>query len=215
MIRLHSWRFLGLAFLGCYAASGTTLTQPVVVPFELRGDYAVLQVAVNGHPTQLILDSGSGALVLDTVFAGDVGVTWSRFVHGKAEGNTSSSIRIGTANEVKIAAATMTGVRVAGVDLQELRQKIGRDVQGTLGYEVFANYVVTVDYQAKTMTLENPATYSYHGKGTIIPLTFDKNLPVVEASIVTRRHGTIPARLHLDLGSATYALRLSSGFVTA
>jgi hypothetical protein len=37
----------------------------------------------------------------------------------------------------------------------------------------------------------------------------------VEVSIVTRTHGTIPARLHLDLGSATYAMRLASRFVTA
>ena len=75
--------------------------------------------------------------------------------------------------------------------------------------ELFATYDVTVDYQTTTMTLANPATYAYHGKGTIIPLTFDRNLPLVEASIVTRRHGTIPARLHLDLGSATYAMRLA------
>jgi hypothetical protein len=204
-----------VAIVACSAAHAIMPVDPVVVPFELRGDYAVLHVAINGHPTLLILDSGSGALVLDTIFARGAGVSWSRFIHGKAEGNTSSSIKIGQASEVRVGAATMTGVRVAGVDLQELRQKIGRDVEGTLGYELFANYVVTLDYQARTMTLENPATYSYRGTGTIIPLTFDQNLPVIAASIVTRNHGAIPARLHLDLGSATYAVRLASRFVKA
>lgn len=199
---------------GCSSRQTTRLTQPVTVPFELRGDYALVTVSVNGHPALLILDSGSGALVLDSAFARTAGVSWSRFMSGIAEGNNrTGAVRIGSADSVRIGAAMLSHVRVAGVDLNDVRAKVGRDVQGALGFELFERYVVAIDFPLKTITLYEPAEFHYEGHGVIVPITIEQNLPVVQASIVTRTRGILPAHLHLDLGSSSYALRLSSGFV--
>ena len=204
---------LGLATVACFGTKATRLAAPVVIPFELRGDYALVRVEVNGHPTLLILDSGSGALVLDSAFAQSADVKWSLFTHGTAEGNSKTSIRIGSAGDVRVGKAALSNVRVAAVDFRDVQAKVGHDVQGALGYELFERYVVAIDYEAKTITLQEPGEFQYAGSGAVIPITIERNLPVVHASIVTRTRGTIPANLHLDLGSAAYALRLSSGFV--
>jgi hypothetical protein len=198
----------------CHSSKKIPLTAPAVVPFELRGDYALLQVRVNGVPATLILDSGSGALVLDSAFARIAGVEMSRFIHAKAEGSTTTSVEIGNARELRVGAATLVGVRVASVDFHDVRAKMGRDIQGAIGYDLFKRFVVVVDYEARTMTLEEPATFNYGGTGVVLPLTFAHDVPVVAATIMTRTKGSIPARLHLDLGSAAYALRLSNKFVT-
>ncbi len=204
-----------IVIVGCSGRQANRLTQPVTVPFELRRDYALVEVDVNGHRALLILDSGSGALVLDTAFARTAGVSWSRFISGTAEGNNGkTSVKIGTANSVRVGAATLSNVRVAGVDFNDVRAKVGRDVQGTLGFELFERFVVAIDYPAKTITLYEPAEFRYEGTGIVVPITIEHNLPVVQASLVTRTKGTIPANLHLDIGSARYALRLSSRFVT-
>ena len=206
--------FLAFIIAGCSGVEASRLAEPVVVPFELRGDYALVRVEVNGHPTLLILDTGSGALVLDSAFARLAEVEWSRFMHGTAVGSGNTSVRIGNARSVRVGTAALSNVRVASVDIHDVQTRVGYDVQGALGYELFESYVVAIDYQAKTMTLHEPAEFQYTGSGVVVPLTFEHRLPVINASVVTRTRGTIPARLHLDLGSAAYALRLSSGFVT-
>jgi hypothetical protein len=206
--------FLAFIIAGCSGVEASRLAEPVVVPFELRGDYALVRVEVNGHPTLLILDTGSGALVLDSAFARLAEVEWSRFMHGTAVGSGNTSVRIGNARSVRVGTAALSNVRVASVDIHDVQARVGYDVQGALGYELFESYVVAIDYQAKTITLHEPAEFQYTGSGVVVPLTFEHRLPVINASIVTRTRGTIPANLHLDLGSAAYALRLSSGFVT-
>jgi PDZ domain/Aspartyl protease len=198
---------------GCSGVRGSPLPEPVVIPFELRGDFALVRVEVNGFSTTLILDSGSGALVLDSSFARVAGIVMSPFMKGRAEGNRTTSVEIGNAREVRLGAAELSNVRVASLDFRQVQARVGYDVMGALGYEVFERYVVAIDYRLRRVTLYEPATFEYHGSGAIIPLTIQRNLPVVAASIVTRSRGTIPAKLHLDLGSSSYALRLASGFV--
>ncbi len=90
-----------------------------------------------------------------------------------------------------------------------------RDIHGTIGYDLFNRYVVTIDYEAHTITLLEPGAFTYTGSGTVVPVDLEHHLPVVGASIVTRTRGVIPVRLHLDLGSSTYAVRLSQRIVAA
>lgn len=197
----------------CTSARSPRLAQPVVVPFEFRNDLALVRATVNGHPALLILDSGSGALVLDSAFARKAGVRITEGVNARASGRTP--IQLGTTDSVGVGAAAITDVRTAVVDLAPVQSRVGYDVAGALGYDLFARYVVEVDYAARTVTLREPADFQYQGSGVRLPLRLVNNLPVVQASIVTRRSGTIPASLHIDLGSASYALRLSKRFLDA
>lgn len=197
----------------CSAAQSPRLAQPVVLPFELRNDLALLHVSVNGHDATLILDSGSGALVLDSAFARVAGVGTRASMSASANGRTP--IRLAQTDSVAVGGALLTNVRTAIVDLSPVTRRLGHDVQGTLGYELFARFVVDVDYQSRTVTLMEPADFHYTGSGAAIPIRLVNNLPSVDARIVTRNSGTVNARLHLDLGSASYALRLSRKFLLA
>lgn len=66
--------------LACMAGRTAPLAAPVVVPFEERNGLALVKVEVNGHPTVLILDTGSGAMVLDSTFATIAGVAFKSAV---------------------------------------------------------------------------------------------------------------------------------------
>jgi hypothetical protein len=197
----------------CAGGRGSTLERPAAIPFELRGDYALIHATINGRPATLILDSGSGAMVLGDGFAAQAGIKVVPFITARAEGQTTSRVQIGIARTVQIGAATLSNVRVAIVPFGNISLKIGSEVVGTLGYELFQNYVVSLDYNSRTMTLTDPAKFSYEGNGVVLPITIFRNLPVVNAVIGTRKHGNVKARLNVDLGSATYAVRLGSGFV--
>ncbi len=201
------------AVVACVNAPLSTRQTSIVIPFELRGDYVLVTAEVNGQRALLILDTGSGASTVDSAFARVAGIDMSG-PHGFAPGMHNGIIQVGTARTIRVGTAELSRPLVAVVDFGPVQSRIGYDVRGTIGFELFEQYVVIVDYAARTLTLQDPATFVYSGSGVVLPLTLEHRLPVVDASIVTRTQGTLHARLHLDLGSSTYALRLAARFVT-
>lgn len=192
-------------------APSPRLTGPVVVPFELRGDLIVVTVDVNGQPAALILDTGTGiGLALDSTFAQQAHFhpSWHS---AQANGHT---VPLGTVRSLHVGSAPLSNVGVVVVDIRTLQARVGRDVHGTIGSDLFERYVVTIDYEAQTITLVEPGTFTYAGSGIVVPVSLEHHLPVVGASLVTRTHGAIPVRLELDLGSSAYAVRLSQRAVT-
>ena len=187
---------------------------PIVIPIEIRNGLIIVHSMINGHRALLIVDSGSGISVLDSAFVREAGVDLSS---GSAEvkGTAGTTVRLGTARSVQVGDAQLTGVAIASVPLDAVRGSVGHDIEGTLGFDLFDQYVVNVDYSAHTLTLSEPDSYVYRGTGITVPLTVSHRLPVVTASLTTRTQGTIPTHLHLDLGASGYALRLAAPFVRA
>ena len=188
---------------------------PNVVPFELRGDIALVRVAVNGQPALLILDTGSGVVTLDSAFAAGAGIEPSG-AQAHVLGARSMSMRFGTARSIRVGSAELTDVSVVATSaIADVQARVGRDVHGSIGWDLFRRYVAVIDYEARTATFHEPNEFSYAGGGVVLRVTTPNRLPVVRATLVTRTRGTIDADLVLDLGSANYAVRLSTPFVTA
>jgi hypothetical protein len=189
-------------------------SRPIVIPIEIRNGLIVVRSIINGHPALLIVDSGSGISVLDTSFVREAGVELSER-SAEVKGTAGTTVRLGTARSVQLGGTELSGVAIASVPLDAVRGFVGHDIRGTLGFDLFDQYVVDIDYAAHTLTLSEPATYVYHGIGVSVPLTVSRRVPVLSASLTTRTQGTIPAHLHLDLGASGYALRLATPFVRA
>lgn len=202
-----------IAFTGSICAPGET-SAPIVLSFELRGDLVVVPAKVNDHTALLILDSGSGVTTLDSTFAAEAGVSKDGPTVNVV-GNTSSRTRLGTAR-LEVGGIILDKVLVAATGgLAAVRGSVGYDVHGTMGYELFAHCVTVVDYQHRTLTLIEPASFTYSGPGVAIPVTTSARVPVAEATLVTRQRGSVPVRLTLDLGSTGHALRIASRVVSA
>jgi hypothetical protein len=196
----------------CACARPPQLAGPVVVPFELRGGLIVVTVDVNGQRAALILDTGTGiGLALDSAFAQQAHVLLSSH-SAQANGH---AVPLGTVRSVHVGSAPLADVGVVVVDIGTLQTRVGRDIRGTIGYDLFDRYVVAIDYEARTITLTEPRTFTDAGSGTVVPVDLEHHLPVIGASLITRTRGVVPLRLHLDLGSATYAVRLSQRTVAA
>jgi hypothetical protein len=196
----------------CTNVRPVVIRAPVVIPFELRGDLAIVPVEVNGQAAMLVLDTGSGAMVLDTAFAREARLDQSG-TQAHVRGSSDMTMQLRTARSVRLGSAPLVDVLVVATDISDVQARIGYDVRGTIGFELFDNYVVAVDYAARTITLYDPTSFSYRGAGTIVPLTIEHRLPVVKATLVTRKSGPVGARLHLDLGSGDYAIRLATRFL--
>jgi hypothetical protein len=72
----------------------------------------------------------------------------------------------------------------------------GIPVDGMVGFELFARFAVTVDYEHQTLTFTDFAKFDGKDKGTPVPFQFYDHLPFVKGFI-----NDIPARFDIDSGS--------------
>src|SRR5713101_4032388 len=89
-----------------------------------------------------------------------------------------------------------------GLKLAEGGQGIGLG-EGTLGYPIFARYVVAVDNEKHNVTFFNPKTYVHKGRGEKIPLTIENHVPYVTAKLKLYGQDAEERRYIIDTGSAS------------
>ena len=143
---------VGIGTSDCADRRAPSTIAPVIVPFELRNDLPVVHAKVNGVDLLLVLDSGSGALVLDSAAAHAAHVRIGS--SGLANGRTR--IAMGTTDSLSVGGAAVYDALTAIVDMTPVQRHVGYDVRGTIGYDFFQRYVITVDYAAQRLTIAEP-----------------------------------------------------------
>lgn len=72
---------------------------------------------------------------------------------------------------------------------------------GVIGHDLFRRFTVEVNRDRGTVTLHDPATYRYAGRGRVVPAKIEGRQPFVDATVASRTGATYPARLHVDSGA--------------
>lgn len=92
----------------------------------------------------------------------------------------------------------------------QISHMLGIPVHGLIGFNLFKDYVVRVDYQDQEITLYRPEHYKYRDRRNdiILPLHFQGNKPLIRTSIMTEDKTEVPVLLMVDTG-ASDALWLS------
>jgi hypothetical protein len=178
--------------------------ESVEIPFEDYGGHLYVQGKLNGVSTQnLILDSGAA-----DVFISESEVKALRLQpQGKAiiPGRTESIATTRVSN-VAMQLGTLTlkdrsSVVIPQAEALGLEQYFGRPISGIIGYELFEQLVVELDYARQTLRLFNPKTYRYRGNGQRIPLTLEGDRPYIDATLLPYGYPALPGKLMIDLGS--------------
>jgi hypothetical protein len=182
--------------------------------FDLRNGHIVLAARVAGHDATLIVDTGSGLGSLDVTFAERIGVVPDedsaiREVHGTGVTPTT----LATVPHLRVGPLEYRDQKVLLLPLAAISRASGYQVDGILGWDFLNRYVVRIDFEARTMTLFDPATWSYEGEGTEVPVSLQYRIPVVDVPLVTPAGDELRPRLALDLGSAHIAVRLLGQYV--
>jgi hypothetical protein len=85
-------------------------------------------------------------------------------------------------------------------------------MDGILGYDFIARFVVAIDYVKQELRLYDAHTFRYEGPGTSIPITFSGNHPHVDAEVRLDDGATLKGRMVVDVGSSG-SLALTKPFV--
>jgi hypothetical protein len=185
------------------------------LPIEVYDNLVFLQVRVNrSAPRSFLLDTGTNVSVLNESAAGVLNLLPPRSLHMKI-GTGEASVRTGIAKHVALGFGDveLPPAKMLIVALAPLESRIGHEIDGIVGADIFKRYVAAIDYQSNTLTLSDTRAFAYHGPGELLRLRIAGDRPFLKARVNPVAAGPLDATLVIDTGD-TSALGFHTPFVT-
>ena len=200
--KLDSLQEYGLGF------HWSTKQKRVEIPFELHANLVVIPIQLNASDTlRFLVDTGLGTTLLtDSLAFRNLGLKSIRKIDLLGLGEEKpieAQVLIDVKIQVGQASASHQNLIYVSSNQLNLSDYVGTKIQGVLGYELFANAVVTIDYARQRLILRRAKQYHYSKrKGTRFPLEMVDNKPYIRAAQITSdQHVPLANRLLLDSGA--------------
>lgn len=184
----------------------------VEIPIEIHNNLVVVPVVLNGVlPLKFILDTGvRTAILTQKTFSDILNLAYTRKFSITGPGGEKMADAYIT-NNVSIDLPGVSGkghaLLVLEEDYLELRNYLGTDVHGILGYELFSRFIVKVDYEKKLLTLYNTNSYQKKRRYEMLKIDIEDTKPYIMVPITLANGVTFEAKLLMDSG-ASHALLL-------
>lgn len=188
---------------------------PVTITFELVTRHVIVHAKVNNsRPLSFVLDTGANAAIVTMATATELGLTLEGNVQGRGAGpGTQAGRRVTNATWSLVGLEKISQPVSLALPMTLLPSGLGHDVDGIIGGEFIKQFVLALDYQARTITFHDRKTFRYNGNGQTLPLDFTADgHPVLKAAVTPLGGAPIEHRFMLDIGSGL-ALALHSPFV--
>jgi len=168
------------------------------IPLELDNNLILLRVNVNGSkPLRFIFDTGASISVISSKQAAELGLKATGQFDGDATGGRIQGDTI-EGVELRVKSAKVADLTVLSFPLPT---SPGFDFDGIIGCNFIKQFVVEIDYLKKTMSLYDPRTYRYAGRGKSVPLILiGENTPLVSAKIFLAGRAPVNTKLEVDTG---------------
>src|ERR1700689_1368673 len=165
---------------------------PNVESMELHRGMPFVQVMVNGEgPFSFVVDTGlGGEAVVSPSFAQKLRLP----VSGEAEAGDPSGRNRQKVAVYLIASLTVAGVEFKGIKATQLPPMPEQDSDGILGFALFRDYLLSLDYPHQQMLLSKGNLNPDGGK-TVIPFNMPHDVPVISLKV-----GSGQVDAHIDSG---------------
>lgn len=193
------------------ANNGTdaTLTQPLplILPYKDVDGWVLLSGRVNGRaPVDFVLDTGASvvALLADRRTA-HLGLDMRDVRRLGAADNLAAPI--GARQDglsIDFGGVTLTDQAALAIPAETLDCKGQRQpvpFNGVIGHDLFRRFTVEVNRDRGTVTLHDPKTYRYAGRGWVVPARIEGRQPFIDAQVTPPGETPYTARMHVDSGA--------------
>lgn len=181
----------------------------VEIPFVLNSNHIYIPVRIGGSKQlSFILDTGAGGPALDIEITKELGLKTIGKFEGRGAGEGTQEINLVSLSSVRFGDLVIDSVSAMTISLKPLSKYEGMPVDGILGYDIFSKFVVKVDYENQKLTLYEPSSFKYEGKGGILPITLEESHPHIKAKI----DGQYEGNFVIDTGARS-SLVLHTPFV--
>ena len=179
----------------------------VEIPIEIHNNLVVVPIILNNQlPLKFIIDTGvRTAILTEKVYSDILNLSYSRKYTLSGPGGQKLVDAYITSNVT----LDMPGIHGEGhsllvldEDYLELKNSMGTEVHGILGYELFSRFVVKFDYQNKKLTLMLPSGFKPRKNFEAIPITIEDTKPFIQTTLQINDSTTLNAKLLVDSGAS-------------
>lgn len=186
----------------------------VDIPFEIHSNLVVVPLILNNRlPLKFILDTGvRNAILTEKSYADILDVSYNRKYTIRGAGG-EKLVDAYVTNSVTLALPGVDGkghaMLVLDNDFIELRNFLGTEVHGMLGYELFSRFIVKINYQRRVLTLIEPQYFKPNRTYQEFDLSIEDTKPYITVPIKQKNGKTLHAKLMFDSG-ASHGLMLDT-----
>lgn len=202
--------FLFLPFASLSQNLGFSLTngrKKVQIPVEIINNLVVVPIILNGMlPLRFILDTGVRTTILtEKSFSDILNLPYSRIYTISGPGG----VKLVDAFVTNNVSLELPGVRgeghamlVLAEDYLQLRNYLGTDVHGILGYELFSRFIIKIDYEKKIVTIMLPEKFKPGKKYQKLPMSVEDTKPYVAAEATQTNGAKLTGKFLVDTGAS-------------
>ena len=179
----------------------------VEIPIEIHNNLVVVPVILNGAlPLKFIVDTGVRTSILtQKSFTDILNLPYARKYTISGPGG-EKLVDAYITNNVTLQLPGVIGrghaLLVLEQDYLELRNYLGTDVHGILGYELFSRFIVEINYERKIMKLMQPKKFRVKRKFQSLPIRIEDTKPYLTTPIVLQNGTQLTAKLLVDSGAS-------------
>ncbi len=183
----------------------------VEIPFELKSNLIVVNVWLNNRlPLRFIVDTGVRTAILTEKRLADIlQPEYDRKIQLKAPGDqdyVEAFVTRGISLSIGPIVSESHSVLVLQEDYLRLREFVGENIHGILGYELFSQFVVHIDYDGQRLLIYPPENFReprfWYRK---IPLLIEDTKPYITTSLSVRDEQR-EAKMMIDTGASQAVL---------
>ena len=195
---------LGVSAISISAQPSNSAT----VPMQFRGQIPVVEVEINGQgPFLFMIDTGGGpAADFDTALVAKLKLP----TNGKVRAGDPSGQNAREFETVAVESIKLGNVEFRNVTALAREQRTGPNtpqVSGILGFPLFADFLLTLDYPGKQVRLARGELPPANG-ANILSFEMPRRIPVVDLMI-----GSLKVRAHIDSGNMVGAFILPTALL--
>jgi hypothetical protein len=188
----------------------------ITIKFKTSSNLIIIPVAINNSDTlNFILDTGVRyPIITELPFVNKLNLNFLQPINvkGLGEGEQLTAYKSGS-NTISIEGMVAYNEEIHMIISEnfQISHILGIPVHGLIGFNLFKDYVVKIDYSEHRITLTKPENFTYkeRERDIVLPLTFEQGKPFVTTNIVTDKNEDVPVKLLVDTG-ASDALWLST-----
>jgi hypothetical protein len=178
------------------------------IKFQLINNLIVIPVEINGVKLSFLLDSGVSKPILfniinlsDSLQINNVEMVYLRGLGSEGSIEALKSKR----NIIKFGKAINVNQEVYVVFDEGINfaSRLGVPIHGIIGFDIFRDLIVDINYTSKSIKLHNPETYRYKKCKTCrtFDLTIKQSKPYIDGMVEVDSH-KIPVKLLIDTGGS-------------
>ncbi len=178
------------------------------IHFELINNLIIIPLEINGDKLKFVLDSGVSKPILfnlsdqDSIQINNVSEVTIR---GLGDGEPMKALS-SKGNTFKLGKAKNSNQDLYVVLDKEINfsTSLGIPVHGILGYDLFRDFIVEVNYNSQNIKLHNRDTYKpgRKGKSQTLRMSIERRKAYVEGTVLMSGAEDIPVKLLVDTGSS-------------